>query len=358
MKILDKYIIKKFLGTFVYTIGLIIVIAIVFDISEKLDDFFEAKVSFSQIAFDYYLNFIPYFVNQFSPLFIFISVIFFTAQLANRTEIIAILNAGVSFKRLLMPYLFCSALLALFSFYLGSYVIPKANERRLDFENKYIRNPYELRVRNIHRQIGPGEFIYFESYSNREKMGYLFSLEKIKDKNVTYKLSADRAVWDSLGNKWLLENYFERQIGTNKEIFRQGMRLDTVFSFTHAEFATRDNVIETMSPTELDKYIEEQKLKGTGKIVWAELKKHQRISYPFSAFILTIIGVAIANRKIRGGIGLQLVAGILLSFSYIMFMQISTTFATNSDLPAFIAVWIPNIIFMIIAVWILRFAQK
>ena len=155
MKILDKYIIKKFLGTFVYTIGLIIVIAIVFDISEKLDDFFEAKVSFSQIAFDYYLNFIPYFVNQFSPLFIFISVIFFTAQLANRTEIIAILNAGVSFKRLLMPYLFCSALLALSSFYLGSYVIPKANERRLDFEYKYIRNPYELLVRTIHRPIRP-----------------------------------------------------------------------------------------------------------------------------------------------------------------------------------------------------------
>lgn len=358
MKKLDLYIVRKFLGTFIYAIALIVVIAVVFDVSEKLDDFFDAKVSFSQIAFDYYLNFIPYFINLFSPLFIFISVIFFTAQMASRTEIIAILNAGVSFRRFMMPYIFCSALLALFSFFLGSYIIPKANERRLAFENKFIRNPYEFRSHNIHRQLAPGEFIYFESYSNREKMGYLFTLEKIKEKKIVYKLSADRAVWDSVGNKWLLENYFERSIGSHAEKFRQGLRLDTVLAFTHAEFDTRDNVIETMSPRELDKYIEEQKLKGTGKIVFAEIKKNERISYPFAAFVLTIIGVSIANRKIRGGIGLQLVAGILLSFSYIMFMQISTTFAIKSNLPAALAVWIPNMIYVVIALWIVRFAQK
>lgn len=359
MKKIDKYIITKFLGTFVYAIGIIILIAVVFDISEKLDDFFEAKVTLKQIVVEYYLNFIPYFVNLFTPLFIFISVIFFTAQMANRVEIIAILNAGVSFRRLLMPYLFCSLVLAGFSFLMGSYVIPKANQRRLDFDNKYLRNLYELRTRNYHVQTKPGQFVYFENLSNRDKVGYLFTLEKFEQNKLSYKLSADRALWDTVAQRWTLENYFERQItGSNKDICRQGLRLDTAFEFTLYDFLQRDNIIETMSPRELENFIQQEKLRGSGKLVYAQLEKHKRIAFPFAAFILTIIGVSLANRKIRGGIGLQIVGGILLSFSYILFMQISTTFATNSNLPAWLAQWIPNFIFIIIAIWMLRFAQK
>lgn len=358
MKILDKYIIKKFLGTFFYAIGLIISIAIIFDISEKLDDFIQKEAPIKAIAFDYYLNFIPYFVNLFSPLFIFISVVFFTSKMASNTEIVAILASGISFKRLLRPYLIAATVLAILSFFLNNFIIPPANQTRLDFENTFIKNPYRNNEYNIHRQIGPGTFIYFESYNNERNLGYKFSLEKVVDGALSYKMMADFIRWDSLKNKWQVENYFTRNIEGLDETIHKGLYLDTVFDFHPKDFGQRISNIETMNYFELNDFIEKEKFKGSENVVFYEIEQYQRMASPFATFILTIIGVSIASRKVKGGIGLHIGIGLLISFSYIMFLQVSYTFATNAGMSTLLAVWIPNIIYFFLGIYLLKIAPK
>jgi lipopolysaccharide export system permease protein len=358
IRILDSYITRKFLTTFFFAIGLIILIAIVFDISEKIDDFLEKEAPLRAIVFDYYLNFIPYFTNLFSPLFIFISVIFFTSKLASQTEIVAILASGVSFRRLLVPYIVVALGLGTLSFYLNGWVIPRANKTRLAFENTYIKNPYELKARNIHRQIRPGEFIYLESYNNIDRIGYRFTYEKVTDGRLVYKLNADRILWDSLANQWTMERYMTRTIDGMNEKLTSGDKLDTLLNFHPSEFGQRMNFVETMDMKELNEYIEAKKLRGAEGLQFDMVEKYRRTSYPFATVILTLIGVALSSRKVRGGIGLQIGLGILLSFTYIMFMQISTTFATNGNFPPLLAVWIPNIVFTAIAIWLIRIAPK
>lgn len=358
IKLIDQYIIRKFLSTFFFALGLIIVVAIVFDVSEKIDDFLEKKAPLKSIIFDYYLNFIPYFTNLFSPLFIFISVIFFTSRMASQTEIVAILSSGVSFRRMLVPYMAVATILAALSFYLNGYVIPRANKTRLAFENTYIKNPYVLKSRNIHRQIYPGQFIYFESYNTLDNLGFRFSFERFEEGKLVYKLQSDRLVWDTTGNQWRAENFMIREISGMQESVRKGMRLDTTFSFKPEEFTRRENNITAMDNFELNQHIAEKKLRGAEGLQFDEVEKYRRSSYPFATFILTLIGVSLSSRKVRGGIGIQIGAGILLSFTYIMFMQVSTTFATNGNVPAIIAVWIPNIVYMIIATYLIRSAPK
>jgi len=358
LKLLDRYIIGKFLSTFFFALGLIILIAIVFDVSEKIDDFLEKKAPLESIIFDYYLNFIPYFANLFSPLFIFISVIFFTSKMSGQTEIIAILSSGVSFRRLLLPYMVVAAFLASLSFYLNGYVIPRSNGTRLAFENTYIKNPYVLKSRNIHRQIYPGHFIYFESYNTIDKMGFRFSYEEFKDGGLVYKLMTDRLSWDSTNGKWHAENYVIREINGMQEHIRKGISFDTTFSFTPEDFSRRENNIIAMDNNELNAFIAAERMRGAEGLQFDEVEKHRRISYPFATFILTLIGVALSSRKVRGGIGIQIGAGILLSFTYIMFMQVSTTFATNGDVPAIVAVWIPNVVYSFIAAYLIRNAPK
>lgn len=358
IKILDWYIIRKFLGTFFFALALIISIAIVFDISEKIDDFLEREAPLKAIVFDYYLNFIPYFGNLFSPLFIFISVIFFTSRMAGLTEIVAILASGVSFKRLLVPYLVASTILASISLYLNNYVIPHSNTKRLEFETKYIKNPFIYRNRHVHRQIAPGQFIYFESFNNVDRIGYQFSYERMKDGKMVFKLLSERILWDSLKNQWTLENYFARTIDGMHETIRTGYRMDTTLAFHPAEFNRRTNFIETMDTPELNEYIKAELLRGSEEVPFYMVEKHRRISLPFSTFILTIIGVSLSSRKVRGGIGVQIGVGILLSFTYIMFMQVSQTFATNGNLPAWLALWIPNMVYAVIAIVLLRKAAK
>jgi lipopolysaccharide export system permease protein len=358
MKIIDKYIIKKFLGTFFYCISLIIAISIVFDISEKIDDFINKKAPLSAIIFDYYLNFIPYFINLFSPLFVFISVIFFTAKMASQTEIVAILGSGISFRRMLFPYFIAATLLASLSFYLNGWVIPHSNEKRLSFENKYIRNPFVYRGRNVHRQIKPGEFIYIESYNNTENTGYQFSLEKIKDGKLNYKLMSENIRWDSISGKWRLENYFVRTIDGMNESLRSGNMLDTILPFKAAEFNRRITNIEAMDYHELNDFIKNEKMQGAENVEFYLIEKYRRAALPFSTFILTLIGVSLSSKKTRGGIGGQLGVGIMLSFGYILFMQVSYTFATNGNLPALFAVWMPNIFFAILSVFLIRRAPK
>jgi len=358
IKILDLYITKKFLSTFFFALGLIILIAIVFDISEKVDDFLEKKAPFKAIVFDYYLNFIPFFANLFSPLFVFISVIFFTSKMASQTEIVAILSSGVSFRRLLVPYMAAATILAVLSFYLNGWVIPHSNKTRLEFENTYIKNPYVLKSRNIHRQILPGEFIYFESYNTIDNMGFRFSYERFDSLNLVFKFNSERLTWDTTEQFWHAENFVIREIEKNRETLRKGTFMDTTFGFLPDEFSTRENNVITMDNNELKWYIEDKKMRGAEGIQFDQVEYYRRSAFPFATFILTLIGVSLSSRKVRGGIGIQIGAGILLSFTYIMFMQISTTFATNGNMPAVIAVWIPNIVFALIALFLFRTAPK
>jgi len=358
LKIIDIYIIKKFLGTFIFSIIIIISIAIVFDISEKIDDFIESKAPLSDIIINYYLNFIPYFANLFSSLFIFISVIFFTSKMAYNTEIIAILSSGISFKRLMYPYFISAFILAVLSFFLGNYIIPDANKIRYQFQKDYIWNSEHNNEQNIHKQIEPGLFIYMENYAAETKTGYKFSIERFENKTLKSKLLADNVVWDSVKNKWHINNYYIRNIEKSDEKIIKGSAIDTTLNILPSDFTRRIEEVETMNMNELNEYIEEQKLQGAENIVKLLVQKYQRISDPFSTFILTLIGVSLASRKIKGGIGFHIGAGILLSFSYILFMKVSTNFAIGSNVNPLLAVWIPNILYLIIGIVLYKTTPK
>ncbi|MGQ0829509.1 MAG: LptF/LptG family permease [Bacteroidota bacterium] len=358
MKLLDIYIIRKFLGTFFFSLALIILIVVVFDISEKIEDFIAKKPPLTAIIFDLYFNFIPYFANLFSPLFTFIAVIFFTSQMATRTEIVAILSSGVSYRRLLFPYMLSATVIALLSLYLNNFVIPNATKKRIAFEDKYIRNEFYNMDRNIHKQISPGTYVYLEEYSTPENTGYKFSIDKFKDGQLYYKLMAETIKWDSTKSLWSINNYFIRNINEMNESIQKGIRIDTILPFTPKEFGRKDNTMETMNYYKLNNYIAEEKLKGSDNIEAYEIEKYRRTAFPFATFILTLIGVSIASRKVRGGIGMHIGLGIFISFTFIMFMQVSTTFAAGGLVSPLAAVWIPNILFSFLAWFLLKIAQK
>ena len=358
MKQIDLYIIRKFLVTFFYSIGLIILVVIVFDISEKLDDFIESKAPIDEILFDYYVNFVPFFVNLFSSLFTFIAVIFFTSKMANNTEIVAILSSGMSFNRFLLPYMIAAAIITSMSLYLNNFVIPKSNETRLQFEETYIRNKFRNVDRNIHRQIEPNTFIYFERYDNLNRVGYKFAIERFEGNELKYKLMSDTIRWDSTTSEWHISNYMIRTMDGSEEYVIGGNGIDTTINFHPSELGKRVNNVETMNYHQLASFIEVEKLKGSEKTIFYEIEQHKRFSVPFATFILTLIGVSLASRKIRGGIGIHLAFGLLVSFAYILFMQVSLTFATNSNLSPMLAMWIPNILFGILALYLYRLAPK
>lgn len=275
--------------------------------------------------------------------------------MAGQTEIVAILASGISFKRFLAPYMVAATVLAGISLYLNNSVLPHANVKRTSFELKYIKNPYVYKNRNVHRQISPGQYIYFESYNNFDNIGYQFSFEKFENGKMSYKLLSDRIFWDSTKTKWTVENYFIRNINGQNESIKSGYRFDTTFAFTPADFNRRVNyAVETMDYAELNSFIEGETMRGSEEVVFYQIEKYKRFSYPFATFILTLIGVSLSSQKVRGGIGVQIGLGILLSFTYIMFMQITTTFATNGNVPAIIAVWIPNMVFSVIAFILVR----
>jgi lipopolysaccharide export system permease protein len=353
---IDFYIIKKFLGTFFYAIALIISISIVFDISENIDDFMEKDVPLKAIVFEYYLNFIPYFANLFSGLFTFIAVIYFTSKLAYNTEIIAILCSGVSFNRLMRPYMVGAAVIAIFSYMLGNYLIPPANKKKVEFRNTYIGTRRVGNEMNIHRQIEPGVFVYIESYTMND-VGYKFTIEKFVDHKMVSKLTSDFIKWDREKKKWVINNYSIRTIDGYKETIRQGAEIDTTLNMTPSDYLVVNNIVETMTLPTLNASISNLKLRGVNTIDY-EIEKHRRRAVPFSAFILTIIGVSLASKKVKGGIGLHLGLGLLLSFSYILFMQVTTVFATSGMLDPWIAMWIPNILYGGLAFYLYRRASR
>lgn len=365
LKKIDIYILKKFLGTFVFSILLISIIIVIFDISEKIENFVNASIQ--EIIFDHYINFIPFIVNFLSPLFTFISVIFFTSRLAARYETVAILSAGVSYNRFLRPYIIGSILICILSLFLGHYVIPNGNRKMQEFEDRYINNHYQNNDQNIHRQVEKGTYVYLEHYYNQSKTGSRFTLEKVKNNRQYYILSAESVAWDSIKQLWRVNNYYEKFISEDTSLnsenrFSEKLLSGTVkeikIDFSPYDLSRIESKVSVMTRPQLLKYIQKEREKGSSGIERFEVENYRRTAVPFSAIILTIIGVAISSRKIRGGIGMHLAMGLLLAASYMLFIQFSSIFAINGMLHPMIAVWIPNVIYSLIAYYLVKTAQK
>ena len=358
IKIIDWYIIKKYLGTFIFTLGIFTVIIVIFDVSEKLDDFLKHKAPISEILFSYYAGFIPFYLNFLSPLINFIAVIFFTAKMADQTEIVPILSAGVSFRRFLKPYFIASSVVFLTTLIFNLFIIPETNGLKIDFENVYISPKSDNSKMYTHMQIDKNTYVYIENFDNNQKVGYKFSLEKFSGYDMKEKLVADKITWDSVKTKWIIENYSIRTIDSLKESMTSGLKKDTTLDMRPKDFEIYDNIYQAMNMRELNERIEKEETRGTGVMVDLKLEKYKRFVYPLSAYVLTLMGVSLASRKVRGGIGLPLGIGIFLSFAYILFIQFSNMFALKGSLPPLIAVFIPNIIFGILGVYLLATAPK
>lgn len=353
--ILDRYIIKKFLGTYVFAIILILAITVMFDINEKLDAFLKAPLQAT--LFDYFLNFLPYFANQFSPLFTFIAVIFFTSKIADNSEIIAMLSSGMSFPRLLRPYLMSAAVIAFATYMLSAYVIPPANVQRINYTNKYVKNKSVEYGVNIQMQVEKGEIAYMNRYDNTTRTGYKFSLETFKDKKLVSRLTAQTIRYDSLYN-WQVRDYMIRDFKGTREEIRRGNKLDTVIPIEPRDFLIAKNDHEKMTTPDLSGYITRQKERGVANIKSFEIEYHRRFAMTAAAFILTVIGMTLSARKVKGGMGINIGIGLVLSFSYILFMTVTSTFAVSGYTSPAVAMWIPNFIYMIIAVILYRRASK
>ncbi|MFC2653622.1 MAG: LptF/LptG family permease [Segatella salivae] len=352
IKRLDWYIIKKFIGTYIYSIALIISISIVIDINENLAKFSEYHAPLKAIVFDYYMNFIPYFANLFSPLFVFIAVIFFTSKLAGNSEIIAMLAAGVSFKRLMRPYMISCILISVVSFYLSGYVIPHSNVIRQNFESLYKNKKKTTAADNVMLNVGKGTIAYIQHYDNNTKRGYGFSLDKFQDKKLVSHMTAMEIQYDTISDSkyhWTAQNYKIRKFNGYREQIENGAKRDTTILMEPNDLVYSKGQQETFTNPELSDYISKQIDRGSSNVVQYQVEYHKRIAASFASFILTIIGLSLSAKKRKGGMGMYLGIGLALSFGYIMLQTVSSTFAINANLPPIIAAWIPNIIFAIVA---------
>lgn len=360
--ILDRYIIRKFLGTYFFAIIMIIVIVIIFDAAEKTDDFMKANVSLLGILWGYYLNFIPYFVNQFSGLFTFIAVIFFTSKMAYNTEIVAILSSGVSFKRLMWPYFVASFAITALSLLLNLILIPEANAKRIEFENTYMKSDNQSRSmydRHIYRQLTPGTFVYVRDFNPVAQRAGYFVIESYDGANIISSIEAEGAVYNSEKGSWSAPKYIRRDYsGEVETMTHSSTPMDTVIDLTTDELGRVDELIQTMNTGRLRKFIDQQRAKGSDQVAVFEIENHNRYAYPFSTFILTLIGVSLSSRKVRGGTGLHIGVGIGLCFTYILLMKFTTEFAKSGTLPAGLAIWAPNILFLIIGIYLYIKAPK
>ena len=358
---LDRYLIAKFIGTYIFAIILIISISIVFDVNENLAKFSTYGAPLKAIVFDYYANFVPYFANLFSPLFVFIAVIFFTSKLAGNSEIIAMLAAGVSFKRLLRPYMISAALIAVVNFYLGGYVIPKGNQVKMEFESKYKNKKMTRSASNVQLMVSPGVIAYLQQYDDQTHTGYGFSLDKFENKKLVSHMTASVIRYDSISDSryhWNAQSYKIRTLKGLREEIEPGAVIDTLIQMEPMDLVFSKGQQETLTSTELRDYIAKQVERGSVNVVQYEVEYHKRIATSFASFILTIIGVSLSSRKRKGGMGLYLGIGLALSFGYILLQTISATFAVNADTPAMLAAWIPNLLYIVIAYFCYRQAPN
>lgn len=358
---LDWYIIRKFIGTYIFSIVLIISIALVFDFNENLSKFTKYHAPWRAIVFDYYANFIPYYSNLFSPLFVFIAVIFFTSKLAGNSEIIAMLSSGVSFRRLMRPYMISCVLIASVTFYLNSFVIPHGTVIRQNFESLYRNSKKNTSAENVQLQVGKGTVAYIQHYDDRYKRGYGFSLDKFEGKKLVSHMTAMEIQYDTIADAkyhWKATNWKTRTLVGLRERIVTGDVKDTVILMEPTDLVYSKGQQETFSSPELLDYISKQTSRGSGNVVQYEVEFHKRIAMSFSSFILTIIGLSLSARKRKGGMGLYLGIGLGLSFGYIMLQTVSSTFAINAGTPPVLAAWIPNLIFAFIAYFCYRHAPR
>lgn len=345
MKILDYYILKKFLKTYVFAVFLIVLIVMVIDYTEKIDDFIRKEAPMRAIIFDYYLNFIPYWANYISPLMVFIATVFFTANLAAKTEIIAILSSGVSFTRLMRPYLIGSSIIAFGTFLMIGWVVPNANKIRVPFEHQYINGTYFFDKRDVHIKIAPEVYAYIESYDNNTNTGYRFSLERIANNEIREKLMSDRITWDTTRKKWTIHDYRIRNMTPGKTGIVFGTKIDTTLNLLPKDFQNKHLLHETFTLPELERHIELVRSRGADGIEVFLIEKYLRFANPISIIILTIIGFLVSARKSRGGVGFQIALGFSLAFIYILFFMMSKGIAEGGGMPPLLAVWLPNIVF-------------
>lgn len=359
-KILDRYILGKFVGTYLFAIAMIIVIVVVFDYVEKVDDFIQMQAPVKAIIFDYYFKFVPFFINQFSALFTFIAVIFFTSKLAYQTEIVAMLSGGMSFRRLMWPYFLGALFITALSLLLSLWIIPMTQKDCVAFEQKYIaRRVREQYDRHIYRQVEPGKFAYIRGFSKNTSVASFFALEQYEGSTMVGALEASDVKFDPESKHWTAQRYITRTFDDKgDETFTQHRNLDTVINLDVVELGRLTEFLTTMNIVELNDFLAQQRDKGSDSIRQIEVERHIRFSYPFGTFILTLIGVALSSRKVRGGTGLHIGIGITLCFSYIMLTRVFEEFAKGGSMPTMIAVWLPNIIFLIIGIYLYRKAPK
>lgn len=359
LRILDRYILRKFLGTFFFMLVLIMLVAIVFDLSEKTEDFARTKPSASAIAFDYYLNFTVFYANRFSGLFTFLAVLLFTSRLAHRSEVVAMLSSGVSFPRLMRPYAIGATVIAALSLWVNHQLLPKANEKRLAFEEQYVRSvAFYVKDRHLHREVAPGLIVYGERFSVENQTLYTFGLERWVDGALHSKLDAEHAVYDSTSGNWRAVNYTRRVMDAKGDLIERGLELDTLLPLRPVDLGQRVEMAMAMPTPALNTYIADRLRQGDGRVGPYLIEKHQRTAYPMVTYIFTLIGVGIASRKVRGGTGLHLAMGVMLVLVYFFVVQFTTVAATNAGLDPLIAVWLPNLAYAVIGVLIYRNAPK
>jgi len=357
MKILDLYIIKKFLGTFFFVVLLLVSVVSVIDFTEKNDDFLEHQLSTLTIL-SYYVDFIPYVASLITPITVFIAVVFVTSKLAGNTEIIAILSSGVSFRRLLVPYMIGAMFIAGVSFFLNGWVIPNANKERIAFEIKYVKSPFYYDERNIHLKVAPDAYAYMESYNNNADVGYRFTLEKIRGNQMLEKLSARRIEWDSAVSKWKLKNWTLHTFDGMVESFDSGTEMDTTLNIHPKDFGSTYGLYETLTLTELDRHVAVLRERGANDIPLYQVEKYIRYMSPFTAVILTFIGVIMSARKSRGGSGFQIALGFSIAFLFIIFFIFARSIAEAGSLNPLFAVWLPNIIFSLVGLALYKFVPR
>jgi lipopolysaccharide export system permease protein len=358
LTLLDGYIIRKFLGSFLTVIALIIVIVVVVDVAENIQGFLDNKVPVKDIITGYYFNFIPYFVNLFSPLFTFVAVIYFTSKLSRNSEIIAILNAGMSFYRLMLPYIISAVFIGILSFYLTNFLIPKTQKGIMDYKEKYMSIQIRSKDADSHIKTEPNTYAYVHYWDNANNLGYNFCYEYMDDKGVCYRLRSQTIQWDSVSQLWILNSYIQRRFNGLQETLEVGDRKDTVLKIHIEDFIWVKEGYTMMNYSEIRKYIKEEKEKGSGEIRTYEFEKHRRIAFPFATIILSIVGLCVSSRKSRQGVGLHLLLGLLITFSFIMLLQVSQVFAIYGGFSPGWAAWTPNIIYSILCVFLVKQTPK
>ena len=378
MKLLDKYILKRFLSTFFFVVLILLAVITIIDLTEKMDKFAKAGLKATEI-FGYYLDFIPWIGSLLAPITIFIATVYVCSRMAGHTEIIAILSSGVSFRRLLVPFFIGAALVGIINFVLNGWVIPDSNKSRLEFELMHLKSKYYFDQRNVHIQVAPDVYLYMQSYNNSNQTGYHFTLERFEDNRLVEKLTANRIEWDTVKQKWTLRDWSIKKIDnvfestadhpegvpsfkttrlTNNDSLVRGVSMDTALVIRPKEFESDYRKYDGMTLNELNDYIRTLRARGSTGIEVYEVEKYTRYTSPFTIFILVFMGAIVSSRKSRGGTGPQIALGFLLSFIFILFYTLFRTFAESGSLPPVISVWIPNIIFGVLSIFMYKYVPR